>query len=214
MYAVHGWQFPDADTFMASELQPDGTYQAAHVAAALAFVHDFSCAIDGGAHVGTWSRLLAAEFDAVIAVEPSEDTFEALVANMASFQCLNVDARRVALGDRAGFVSMTLDARNAARGNTGGRFVQTGGTIPVESIDDWALPTLGFLKLDVEGSEYAALCGARQTLARCRPVVLFENKCLWTRYGIAADGPAQVLRALGYQHQASVSRDDIWTVSA
>lgn len=210
MKFVYGWAFPDADEFMANEIHEDGGYQNSHLRAALKHVTDFSVAIDGGAHVGTWSKPLSARFARVIALEPSADTFEALAVNLRAFNCENVEAKQVALGAKAGTVSMILDGRGALMHNTGARCVKPGGTVPLEAIDDWALPTLGFLKLDVEGSEYAALMGARETLTRCRPIVLYEHKGLCRRYGVHPDGPASVLRSVGYKELQIVSMDRIW----
>lgn len=206
-----GWAFPDADQFMANEMAADGTYQASHLRAAMAYVTDFTMAVDGGAHVGTWSRLLNDLFQRVIAVEPTPDTFEALHANMRQFGCQHVELLHAALGSRRGSVSIApLDARAAALANTGARYVTAGGTIPCEAIDDWQLPSLGFLKLDVEGSEVAALEGAALTLTRCRPIVLFEDKNFWKRYGYGRLAPQQLLTRLGYRHLARASMDEIW----
>lgn len=210
MKTVHGWQFPDADDFMTRELRPDGTYQASHLAAALSFVSDFSVAIDGGAHVGTWARLLGERFETVLAFEPSPDTFAALVANLATFACAHVQPIHAALGRTAGAVEMAIEARQAALGNTGARYVVEGGAIPMQTVDALALPSLGFLKLDVEGSEPFALEGARETLRRCRPIVLFENKYLWKRFEQPRDAPHQILRGVGYRHLATVVKDEIW----
>lgn len=212
MKTAKGWAFPEADEFMVAELKDDGTYQAPNLYAALDFVTDFSCAIDGGAHIGTWSKLLNERFQRVIAVEPSPDTFAALVTNMAAFGCAQVESRNVALGKTAGFVSMTLDEKGASMKNTGARFVQPGDEIRMVTIDSWNLPTLGFLKLDIEGSEPAALEGARATLKRCKPVVLFEHKFLWKRFGLPREACAQILKPLGYRQVATVSRDEIWAV--
>lgn len=208
---VHGFEFPDADVFMAHELQGDGTYQRSHLEAALRYVSDFRCAIDGGAHVGTWSTLLAPRFETVMAVEPSPDTFACLTSNMAAHGCANVRCRQVALGAMPGRVSMTLDPKNAARGNLGARHVTAGDDITVETVDAWCLSSLGFLKLDIEGSEFAALQGAERTIAQCRPIILFENKNLWQRYfGAKDDAVSALLTRLGYRRLERVSRDDIW----
>jgi len=51
--------------------------------------------------------------------------------------------------------------------------------VPVYTLDGIGLnrcPTL--LKIDVEGMELAVLRGARATIARCRPVLFFENNCV------------------------------------
>ncbi len=87
-----------------------------------------------------------------------------------------------------------------------------GGTIPVERIDDWRLENLGFLKLDIEGSEPAALEGAFLTIKNNRPIVLFEDKGFCARYGYGFEkGASQViLSSLGYEHMARVGHDEIW----
>jgi FkbM family methyltransferase len=207
-----GLAFPDADVFMVNEIKAGGTYQLENLSVALRHVTNFDCAIDGGAHIGTWSRVMAGRFARVIAVEPSQDTFEALTWNIEQAALAGVvDARHVALGDAPGSVRMQLDPEQQQRANTGARFVESGGDIPVETIDSWDLPSLGFLKLDVEGSEPAALRGAIETLKRCRPIVLFENKWLWTKhYGLPKNIVARFLEGLGYQMLKQVSRDQIW----
>lgn len=211
MQIVNGLAFPDADRFMVDEVKADGTYQLSHLQTALGYVTDFSCAIDGGAHIGTWSKVMSSRFARVIACEPSPDTFEALTWNMAQANCDNVDARNIALGDAHGYVEMDLDDRQKALANTGARFTRPGGSIPVETIDSWNLPSLGFLKLDVEGSEFVALRGAKDTLHRCKPIVLVEMKWLWARnFGLPKDVVAKFLDGHGYQMFAQVSRDQVW----
>lgn len=211
MNIVRGWAFPDADRFMVTELAMDGTYQISHLEAALAHVTQFGSAIDGGAHVGTWSRVMAARFRHVLAIEPSADTFDCLTWNLGQAGIANVQCVQAALGDGPGHVSMALDPPNAARANTGARFVRPGGPIPVITIDSLALTEVGFLKLDVEGSEPAALRGAAETLHRCRPIVLFENKKLWARhFGMPKDAVARLLAGHGYRCLQAVQCDEIW----
>lgn len=206
-----GWAFPESDRFMVEELGCDGTYQLKHLTAALRHVTQHGCAIDGGAHIGTWSKVMAGVFDRVVAIEPSADTFECLEFNMAQFECANVERRNTAIGSAPGFVTMNLDAENEARANTGARFAKTGGSIPVETIDSWNLERVGFLKLDIEGSEPFALRGAKDTLNRCRPIVLFENKKLWTRhFGLPKNAVDAFLTAHGYRLLETVSMDQVW----
>lgn len=212
MKTVHGWAFPDADEFMATEMKPDGSYQAGHLRIALSYVTEWSVAIDGGAHVGTWSRLLSQRFARVIAVEPSADTREALLVNLAAFGCRNVEVRGVALGDTAGRVHMTLDAGSRAERmkNTGARHVVDGGDVPMERIDDWHLESLGLLKLDVEGSEPRAIRGALNTLQRCRPIVIYEEKGFGRRYGDTPGAAARALESIGYRLLTTVKMDHVW----
>lgn len=205
-----GWAFPDYDEFMVKELGDDGRYQAKNLDAALEHVTDWTLAIDGGAHIGTWSRIMAGRFVQVIAAEPSPDTYEALCANMKAFGCDNVDARHVALGEKAGRAGLTMDERGTSILNSGARFLAPGDVVDVQTIDSWELPTLGFLKLDVEGSEQSALLGARETLQRCKPIVLFEDKGFWRRFGYGRQAPQSLLTELGFVLVARVSMDQIW----
>lgn len=211
MKLVNGWAFPECDEFMVKELKDDLTYQASHLRIGLRFVTDFSVGLDGGAHTGTWSRLMSEVFDKVIAVEPSSDTLEALVCNMRQFNCHNVDIKHVALGEKPGRISMVLDGRGLMLKNTGARHTGPGVDVVVETIDSWQLPSLGFLKLDVEGSEFVALKGARKTLERCRPVVLYEDKSLWHfHFKQPRNAVSDFLTGLGYHEVARASMDAIW----
>jgi FkbM family methyltransferase len=210
MKIQHGWAFPSADEFMSNAMKPDGSYQASHLVAALEYVTDWSLSVDGGAHAGTWTKTLSQRFTRVISVEPSTDTFEALQANVLHFGCLNVQTLNVALGDKPGTVKMVLDGRAAEMHNTGGRYAAPGGDILVETIDSWDLKSLGFLKLDVEGSEVAALRGARKTLKRCRPIVLYEEKGFSRRYGEVKEAAAKLLESFGFRLLQVVGCDRIW----
>lgn len=206
-----GLAFPQADEFMVRELACDGTYQIAHLTEALRHVTNFSCAVDAGAHIGTWSTVMARQFQRVVAFEPSPDTFACLEWNLTHAGLTHVERHHAALGAAPGSVSMHLDALNEARANTGARFAKPGGDIPVITLDSLALQEVGFLKLDIEGSELFALQGATDTLLRCRPIVLFEDKRLWTRhFGLPKDAVARFLLARGYHHLARVSMDEIW----
>ncbi len=211
MKTVAGLAWPDADTFMCREVKADGSYQRPHLDAALKHVSDFSCAIDGGAHVGTWSALMAKRFTRVIAVEPAPDTFECLQQNMLGFT--NVECRQIGLSHIKYFGGkLELDAKQTARGNTGGRYLSPDGvgTIACETIDSWDLKRLGFIKLDVEGFEPHALKGAAETLCRCKPIVLFEDKKFWTRYGLEPNEPQKFLASIGYRFIEAAGFDQIW----
>ncbi len=205
-----GWYWPDSDDFMWREMR-DGSYQRSHFDKAMEFVTDRRCAIDVGAHVGHWSALMASEFESVLAVEPAEDSFQSLLSNMLSRRLDNVVPCPVAVGNSDEFVSMAIDQKQAARKNTGGRYVRLGGgAIRMETIDSWRLPALGFLKIDAEGSEPLVIQGAEFTIARCKPVVLFEDKGFCVRYGLEKTASQRALAALGYEHKARVGHDEIY----
>src|SRR5207253_2324868 len=86
--------------------RPDLSYQLGNLTAALRHVTNHDAAIDGGAHTGTWSKVMSGHFSRVIAIEPSRDTFECLTSNMERFGCVNVECKNVALGAAAGYVEL------------------------------------------------------------------------------------------------------------
>lgn len=56
-----------------------------------------------------------------------------------------------------------------------------------------------FVKIDVEGAEYAVLKGARETLKRWHPVIVFEHgKGAADVYGVTPDEVFQFLEEIGY----------------
>jgi FkbM family methyltransferase len=130
-------------------------------------------AIDGGANVGAYARMLAAQYETVYAFEPAEDTFEALQQNIEEWGLSDrVITRNQALSDAVENVGMSLKLG----GRSVSRTVSGPGDIPAVTIDSLELEQVDFIKLDVEGYEYQALAGARETLQRCHPAVLFEDK--------------------------------------
>ncbi len=140
---------------------------------ALALFEGGRVAIDGGANVGAYSRLLLERFQVVHAFEPAPDTYEALARNIDEW----------GFGDRVHLYNAALSDRVEQvrlRGKFGHRSLSRRivgkGDIPTVRIDDLDLDELHFIKLDVEGYEVRALHGARETLIRHRPYVLFEDK--------------------------------------
>ncbi len=130
-------------------------------------------AIDGGANVGAYTRVMVERFETVHAFEPAPDTFEALERNIHDWGLADrVHLYPMALSDKEDMVS--LQGKFAHRSVT--RRIVGKGDIRAVPIDALELPELDFLKLDLEGHEYRALLGARETLIRTRPYVLFEDK--------------------------------------
>lgn len=210
MKIIKGWAFPDEDEFMHSQMADDGSYQVSHLLAAVKHCKGRDVVVDGGAHIGTWANILAGMFGKVVAFEPSPDTFECLKFNLVRSE--NIEFRHQALGKEPGRVRMTLEGFDKAikLKNTGARFTAEGGDVERITLDSLDLPALDFLKLDIEGGEVDALLGARETLLKYKPVVLFEDKFLWKRYGYHRRAPHEVLESLGAVHLERVSMDEIW----
>jgi len=48
--------------------------------------------------------------------------------------------------------------------------------VDVRTIDSFEFDAVDLIKLDIQGAEYAAVVGARETIQRHRPVIMLEQK--------------------------------------
>lgn len=138
--------------------------------------------VDGGAHVGLMSVPAARCFDHVDAFEPHPDTFACLAANIRNARLeaggMNITPRLVALGSSTR--NVTLAARKAASSlswyASDDQARDGDVTVFMLALDELAWDDVDAIKLDLEGGEYDALVGAQDTIKRCRPVILIEEK--------------------------------------
>jgi FkbM family methyltransferase len=129
-----------------------------------------------GAHTLLLSRLVGAG-GVIYAFEPQRIVFQTLCGNLALNQCVNVVARQQGLGSGAGqMVLPGVDPRQV--NNFGGLSLLAQGPgekVDIASIDSLGLQACRLIKADVEGMEADVLLGAKETLARCRPLLYLEN---------------------------------------
>lgn len=181
---------------MLQDLPPD--HDLTHLETALQYVQRFRFAVDGGAHRGIWTRVLAQRFEHVLAFEPHAE-------NAAHVPAERTTLIHAALGEAPGRASMA-----PGEDNTGEWHLTAGDEVDVLALDAFALTVCDFLKLDVEGYELFALRGAAETLKRCRPVVLIEEKWHCERYGIAPGAAPAFLIELGMREIARCNKDHVF----
>jgi len=165
--------------------------------------------IDGGANLGIYTMLasrLVGESGTVLSFEPGPGSFDRLAHNVALNRASNVDAINKALSDRCGTASLyhnlgwpiAYALADYDGGRTAYEEVETT-TIDTE-VESAGLGRVDLIKLDVEGAEEAALRGARQTLLRHRPTVLFEHNPLTPiEAGQDHHNAWKLLEGLGYK---------------
>ena len=177
MREQYGWFFPDIEThfpqMLAKSVSKGGPteYQQPVRLRSLGHVKNKRTALDIGANVGLWSRDLVKHFEQVIAFEPVLMFRECLQRNVTAS---NLTVQSVALGDTEGQVNMII-----TEGNTGHTHVDPaskGGDTTIIKLDSLDLQNVDYIKIDCEGFEYRVLQGAKQTIKRCRPVVVIEQK--------------------------------------
>jgi len=144
-------------------------YQYDRLVAAYHHITDYSVAVDVGAHVGLISQRLAERFGTVYAFEPDPQNFLCLWHNTRFLTpVLRVP---MALGDK----TATGGIDRGKGENSGDVCIDPKGTgVDIMALDDYDLPDLGLLKIDVQGYEHLVLEGARKLIQAFAPVVIVE----------------------------------------
>jgi FkbM family methyltransferase len=150
-------------------------------------------AIDCGAHVGTFTRMMAAEFEHVHAFEPWSEHLDCFERNLAHTR--NVTLHPAAVGEFAGVVML------GSASDLPVRIVEQGVRVDQVRLDDLGLENVDFLKTNLEGYDLAALHGAEELLKRWHPVLLIEQHHVWkpSDYGYGDLEALDYLRNLGAQ---------------
>lgn len=159
--------------------------------------------IQAGGCLGLWPLRLAQFFDQVITFEPDPVNYQCLVENTSDIE--NISSTHAALGNSTGTVHMQRDEHEV--GNCGAYYVVPGGDIPIVNIDDLHVD-VDLIYLDIEGYEYHALMGAKDTIRRSRPVIGLEDKNLNARYD-GMDAVNMLIDEFGYTIHGRPYRLDI-----
>jgi FkbM family methyltransferase len=191
---VAGIALPARDRHFAERLpqapQFDGcaTYQLAKLDRALEHCPRRGVAVDVGAQVGLWARVLAARFERVEAIEPAPEHAECLRRNTAGWA--NVQIHEIALGEAPGRLPLQRIA-GVATALVCPQDCDADFWVPACRLDDLGLGPMDFLKIDCEGYEYFVVAGGERTIRRDRPVIVIEQKKRYVaRYGLDRRQPA------------------------
>lgn len=223
MQLVGNFYIPDGDHHFAHFGADLEHYQEPQRLKAFEFVTNWHCAVDLGAHVGIFSRHFARLFDEVVSFEPTPGTRQCLEKNVPG----NVTIIPFACGDRedtvlfrrhvknSGGSEMVFDDEVGADGPTAAQEAKQGFeeySVGMITLDSLNLDGVGLVKIDVQGCEPMALRGAGDTLRRCKPVVLIEEKPLGGPTGSIEhiDISRSVLQSYGYREGVKVGADRIY----
>ena len=178
MYNKHGWWFPDEDTHFCEMLDKNiakgnqPVYQEPVRKRSLIFVNNKKVALDIGANIGLWSRDLCNTFESVIAFEPVESFRKCLKRNV-HHAALQIE--ECALGETDTTIEMIITPGNTGHSHVDQTTVGSG-SIPMRRLDSLNLQDIGYIKIDCEGYELPIIRGAEDTIKRCRPVMVVEQK--------------------------------------
>lgn len=131
-----------------------------------------SLAIDIGSHIGihtiNMSRKVGPQ-GAVMAFEPNKKLYMELLHNLALNNCTNIIPIAKALGDAPRMVLLNnIHIEQEDSQSKNGDLVET------ITLDSLKLDNLSLIKMDVENYEYFVLRGARETILKNKPVIIFE----------------------------------------
>lgn len=128
--------------------------------------------LQAGGNCGLYPLMYSQHFERVFTFEPDPVNFYCLSANCPTSKIIKFNT---ALGERGEFLKMGIvDTQNVGMNRIGAGDV----VIYSVAVDSLNLHHLDLLHLDVEGFEYQAILGAKQTIDKCRPVVVLEMTAL------------------------------------
>jgi FkbM family methyltransferase len=168
------------DVYLGTMLDRYGEFSEGECEAFAQLLHPGMTVVEVGANIGAHTVPIAQAVGRrgrVLALEPQRGIFQILCANLALNGLDHVEPHWAAAGSAEGFVTVPrLDSR--ARQNFGGLPIgeaQQGDKVRLVTIDGFDLPACHLLKIDVEGMEAEVIRGARETIARHKPVIYAEN---------------------------------------
>ena len=203
-----GWWFPDGETHFQKMLDKSiakggpARYQWQVRDRSINYVTRRRLALDIGANVGLWSRDLCEHFDQVIAFEPVDMFRECLTRNVPNNKLI---IQPTALGDQETMINMIITENNMGHTHVDPDSYGQGNT-QVRRLDNLDLDVVDYMKIDCEGFEYKIIQGAEQTIRRCRPIIVVEQKPHGT-YSDNQHAAIDLLRAFGMQRLDQVKDD-------
>ncbi|MFA5387052.1 MAG: FkbM family methyltransferase [Candidatus Paceibacterota bacterium] len=220
---VNGIWLPETDTHFSNAILKNpiiagkGAYQYHKIMRALDLLKPSDMrdgiAIDVGAHVGLWTRILELYFGQVCAFEPEPVAHVCLKRNVTlnTTKCFNI-----AVSDVVG--ELTLDVITDNSGNT--RVDKDGSLESFCTTLDYHLQSfwttldyhnadnVRFIKIDVEGYELFVLRGAIETIKKYKPLIVVEQKPgNAERYGLKTTEACTFLESLGMKQLWRISGD-------
>lgn len=165
-------------------------------------------AIDAGANLGSYAYWIARRAWVVHAFEPNPHIF----AQMAREVPGNVVPHNCGLSDREGTALLHIPAG----GHGEASLEQLDGplrSVPVRLrtldafVEQTAISTLSFIKIDVEGHEESLLAGAQESLMAHKPLLFIEIEERHNAGGLKRI--SESLGALGYYDQAYLKRGQV-----
>lgn len=215
MRKFNEWYMPDNEHHLQKWMDEVGdlqhgrlVYQGHKYRAAMQHCREKRTALDVGAHIGLWSFQMAHDFERVVGFEPMAEYRECWVKNLAGHK--NCELLPAACGLTKGWVKLKNYTEDSSGDTRVSNFSadEKPGYAPLVTVDSYGLQDVDFMKVDCEGYELFVLQGAEETLLRCKPVVVVEQKRdMSSNYQIPPLAAVHFLKVLGAELLGEVSGD-------
>lgn len=174
-----GIWFPEDEDALTVQLDKAGgmprfaggaTYQLRKFWMACPQIQNFDAAVDVGANVGLWTRVLAQCFEKVHAFEPMPENAECFHRNVHQ---RNVYFHQLAVGSIADTARMIYRGGNSQVATDAEEATHR---VKMVALDDMELGPVDFIKIDTEGYEFDVVRGAEKLIRKYQPVIILEQK--------------------------------------
>ena len=188
--------FLDNDVYIGRSLDFYGECAELEVGFLCSLLREGNTVIDVGANIGTHAIPMARAVGptgGVVAFEPQPEIASLLEQNVRQNEIDNIGVIVGALASAGGEMYLPpIDY--SAPGNFGSVVLEPGEGTKVGTLDALRLPHCRLIKIDAEGMEAEVLEGARETIARLKPLLYVEND----RFPKSA-ALIELIRSLGYE---------------
>jgi FkbM family methyltransferase len=170
-------------------------------------VSQFRVAIDVGAHIGMWTRILARNFEKVLAFEPNDYVRQCISRNLGEHSS-EVLILPQALGDKPRSVALTMTDETPSIHV----YTDREGDLPMVPLDSLYDGPVDLIKMDVEGMEDLVAKGAAKLIEQNKPLIVAEFKGVyWQRYARwGGQQLGETLKEYGYRTVGKIHADLIF----
>ena len=177
----YGWMlYHSNDWYLGGAMHKYGEYSEGEVAMFRQLLGPGDVVVEAGANFGALTvpmAQLVGPQGMIYAFEPQRLVYQGLTANIALNSLPNVTTMHAGLG--AAYGSLHVPILDPTHRQSFGGFSITGHSagekVAVLTIDSLELAQCRMIKVDVEGMECEVLEGARETIARLKPILYVEN---------------------------------------
>ncbi len=168
------------DRYLGRSLKHYGEFSEGEVEVFRGYIKPDMIVIDVGANIGAHTVPLAQMAKAVLAFEPVRANFQMLCANLALNDIRNVFAYQLVMGAQTGVVPVPILDLDVEQNNFGSvRLAEVKSPVGCEPVPmnrlDELIDHADFIKIDVEGMEKHVIAGARDLIAKSRPILYVED---------------------------------------